>query len=130
MEFVLSIIMDTLLVFKHFVICAHKHYYVYTTIRYWFLCLKITWIYQSLFLCTVLGCLLLLFIVLSHSLPCCAAQIFLFVCFQRSWICSPTINQTSPRQSKDWFPFILICRQEKCHWTDPLGLCINHTNMN
>ena len=45
----------------------------------------------------------------SHTaLPCAD----FFVCFHISRICTPAINQTSPSESKGWFPFILICRQE------------------
>ena len=44
------------------------------------------------------------------------------------WFCSPVINQISLSQSKAWFPFILLCRWEKYHWTGPLGLCINYNN--
>ena len=41
----------------------------------------------------------------------------------------PAVNQKSPSQSKGWFPFILICRREKCHCTVPLVYQINYTNM-
>ena len=67
----------------------------------------------------VLGCVLLFFIMLSCSLPCCAVPIF-FVCFWGSWFCSLAINQTCISQPKGWFSFILLCRQEKfiglVHW--------------
>ena len=78
---------------------------------------------SSFFFGYVLGCLLLSFIVLSSLLPRCAALIF---CFNISRFCSPAINQISLRQSKGWFPFILICRWEK-HCL--LGLCINYADI-
>ena len=107
---------------------ARKRHYKWTKIRawYWFLCVKIIWIYQCVllfFFGYVLGCLLLSFIVLSSLLPRCAALIF---CFNISRFCSPAINQISLRQSKGWFPFILICRWEK-HCL--LGLCINYADI-
>ena len=37
-----------------------------------------------------------------------------FVCFYRNRFRSPAINQISLSQSKCWFQFILLCRQEKC----------------
>ena len=71
-------------------------------VRYWFLCVKAIWICECarLFFCPVLGCLLVLFIVSSCSLPCCAALICLFVCFSGSWFCNLGINQTSLSQSE------------------------------
>ena len=67
----------------------------------------------------------------SHS-SCCRATYLhcadFFVCFCRNWLCSPAINQISLSQSKGWFPYILLHRQEKYCWTDPLGLSINYTN--
>ena len=63
--------------------------------------------------------------ILATSLRC--ADFFCF-CFYRNLFCSPAINQISLSQSKDWFPFILLCRREKYRWTGPLGLCINYTN--
>ena len=66
-------------------------------------------------------------VMLATSLHC--AVFCLFVCFYRSQLCSPTINQISLGQSKGWFPFILLCRQEKYHWTGLFGLHIDHTNM-
>ena len=77
----------------------------------------------------VVGYILLLFMVLSCSLPSCAAQSFLFVCFWGSRFWSPTINQRSLSQSEGWFSFILFCWREKYHWTGLLGLPINYTNM-
>ena len=79
------------------------------------------------FFCLVLCCLLPSFILLLCSLPCCAALIF--VCFYGNQFCSPAIKQIFPSQSKGWFPFTLLCRQEKYHWTGLLGLHINHSNM-
>ena len=55
-------------------------------------------------------------------------RLFLSVCFYRNQFCSSAINQISLSQSKGWFSFILLCRQEKYHWTGPLGLCINYTD--
>ena len=51
------------------------------------------------------------------------------ICFYRDRFCSPAINQISLSQSKGWFPFFLLCRWEKYHWTGLLGLHINYTNM-
>ena len=48
--------------------------------------------------------------------------------FYRSWFCSPAINQLSLSQSVCWFPFILLCKWEKYHWTGLLGLRISYTN--
>ena len=79
------------------------------------------------FFCLVLCCLLLSFILLSCSLPCCT--VLIFACFYGCQFCSPAINQIFPSQSKGWFPLILLCWQEKYHWTGPLGLCINYSNM-
>ena len=45
--------------------------------------------------------------------------------FYRRRFDSPAINQISLSQSKGWFPFILLCRWEKYHWTGR----INYTNM-
>ena len=91
--------------------------------------LKYFWISQCVHLfCPVLGCHIFLFIVLSWLLPSCTALIF-FVCFWESWFCSPAINQICLSQCKDWFSFILLCRQEKYYWTGLLGLDINYTNM-
>ena len=91
-----------------------RYAYMHICARYWFLCLKIIWTWKCIFFCHVLGCLLLLSIVLSFSLPCCAALIFsLFVSFQRTQVCSSTISQTCPSQSKVWFSFTSICRREK-----------------
>ena len=72
-----------------------------------------------------LDCLLHSFIVLSCSLLFCAE---LFVCFYRSWFCSPVINQKCLSVSKAWFPFVLLCRSEKYHVMGLLGLHINYTN--
>ena len=58
-----------------------------------------------------------------------AALIFLFVCFYRSWFCSPIIKQIYLGQFKCWFAFILPCRRENYHGTGPLCLHINYTNM-
>ena len=55
----------------------------------------------------VLGCFLLSYNVLPCLLPRCSELIFLFVCFYKSWFCSPVINYTSLSQSRGWFPFIL-----------------------
>ena len=76
-----------------------------------------------------LGCLLLLFIVLSYSLLGCTALIFLFACFYGSRLCSPVINQISLGQSKGWFPFILLYKWKKYHWAGLLLLRINYTNI-
>ena len=51
------------------------------------------------------------------------------VCFHRRRIFCPAINQTSPSQSKGCFPFNLICKREKYHWTGLLSLRINYTNL-
>ena len=82
----------------------------------------------SFFFYPVFGCLLLLFVILPFLLRRYAALIFFCFCFYRNLFCSPAINQISLSQSKDWFPFILLCRREKYRWTGPLGLCINYTN--
>ena len=58
-----------------------------------------------------------------------AALIFLFVCFYRSWFCSPIIKQIYLGQFKCWFAFILPCRRENYHGTGPLCLHINYTSM-
>ena len=42
-------------------------------------------------------------------------------CSYRSWFCSPARNQISLSQSKGRFPFIMLCRWEKYHWTGLLG---------
>ena len=84
---------------------------------------------SSFFICPILGCLLL-------CLSCCCACSLavlrwffcLFVCFYRNRFCRPAINQISLSQSKGWFPFMLLCRWEKYHWTGPLSLYINYLN--
>ena len=97
-------------------ICAH----------YWFLSKD----NLNLPIYPVLSCLLFSFIVLPHLPPCCTVLIFfLSVCLHRSQICSPAIKQTSPSHFKGWFPFILICWQQKYHWIGPLGVPINYTIM-
>ena len=70
----------------------------------------------------------------SPLVQCCHASylnamrwFFCLFCLYRSWFCSPAINQISLSQSKDWFPLILLCKREKCHWTGPLGFRINYT---
>ena len=42
-------------------------------------------------------------------------RLFLSVCFYRNQFCSSAINQISLSQSKGWFSFNLLCRQEKYH---------------
>ena len=75
-------------------------------------------------------CLVAYFSCSSHShASYLAALIFLFVCFYRSQFCRPAINQISLSQSKSWFLFILLFKQEKYHWTGPLNLRINYTHM-
>ena len=81
------------------------------------------------FSCSVLGCLLLSFIVLSCLLFCCTVLLFFFIRFYRSWFSSPAINQISHSQSKSWFSFILLFRWEKYHWTGLMGLRINYSIM-
>ena len=65
------------------------------------------------------------YIVISVTSLCCAD---FFVCFYRNGFCSPPINQISLSQSKGWFPFILLYRQEKYHWIINSKLQINYTN--
>ena len=64
--------------------------------------------------CPVLGCLLS-FIMLSYSLPRCAALSY-YVCFWGSWFCSPAINQTSRSQSKRLVFICLTLQTGKYHW--------------
>ena len=110
---------------------ARKWRYTCTKIcaQYRFLCVKIIWICPCvhLFFFPVVGCLLLSFsvVMLATSMRC--ADFFCLFCLYRSWFCSPAINQISLSQSKDWFPLILLCKREKCHWTGPLGFRINYT---
>ena len=77
--------------------------------------LPCTWLPPPLIHCVVM---------LAPSLHC--TDVF---CLFLSQFCSPAIKQTFS-QCKDWFPFILLCRQEKYRWTGPLGLHINYTDMN
>ena len=74
-----------------------------------------------------LGCLLFCSLCCHvHSI----AAMRWFFCFWASQFRSPAIKQTSLSQFKGWFLFILLCRQEKYHWTIfLLGLRINFTNM-
>ena len=60
--------------------CKRRYAYTKISIQYWFLYVKIIWICQCirLFSCIVLVCLLLSFIVLSWSLPRCAALFFVY----------------------------------------------------
>ena len=89
------------------------------------LCVKIIWICQC-FSFLYLPCTWL------PSLCCHACYLamlhFLFVCFYRNQLCSPAINQTSLKQSKGWFPSILLCWWEKYYYKSPLGLHINYVN--
>ena len=93
----------------------------------WFPYLKIIWIYQCLSLpCACLPPPLAHRVFIIDSLLHCADFfVCLFVCFHRNRICCPSINQTSPSQSKGLFPFIIICRQKKYLQTGTLGLCMS-----
>lgn len=72
-------------------------------------------------ICHVLGCLLLSFVLswlarLLRCVDCTCLLLFAEVDF--------------PSHSKGWFPFILVCSQQKCSRTGPLGFSINYASMN
>ena len=102
---------------------ACKQCYVYMKIcaKHWFLCVKLIGICQWVH---VVPPLIHCVVMLAPSLHC--TDVF---CLFLSQFCSPAIKQIFS-QCKDWFPFILLCRQEKYRWTGPLGLHINYTDMN
>ena len=73
------------------VMCMQMALHAKICARYWFLCVKIIWIWQCvyLFFCLVLGCLLS-FIVLSYSLPVCCTYFFcLFVFMEANFAARP-----------------------------------------
>ena len=109
------------------VTCTQSHAYTKIRARYWFLCLKIIWINLCFFLlyAWLPPSLVHRVVILVPWLRCAD----FIVCFHRSRIFCPAINQTSPSQSKGCFPFNLICKREKYHWTGLLSLRINYTNL-
>ena len=73
--------------------------------------------------CASLSCPFIYHVVMLATLLCCTVFFYLL-----SQFCSPAINQISCGQLKGWFPFILLCTQERYHWTGLLGWHINYTN--